>query len=81
MLVGFGLIWIIDNLATLLWTSDVRAVTPSTPERCGMCMPGLRFPFVGLGIIGIALLVIFLSPPFPYKNLFRQVCKSNSTGP
>jgi len=59
MLVGFGLIWIIDNLATLLWTSDVRAVTPSYTGKVWQVVPGLRISFVGLIIIGIALLVIF----------------------
>lgn len=59
MLVGFGLIWIIDNLATLLWTSNVRAVTPFYTGKVWHVLPGLRFPIVGLGIIGIALLVIF----------------------
>lgn len=59
MLVGFGLIWIIDNLATLLWTSDVRAVTPSYTGKVWQVLPGLRISFVGLIIVGIALLVIF----------------------
>lgn len=59
MLVGFGLIWIIDNLATLVWTSDVRAVTPSYTGKVWQVLPGLRISFVGLIIVGIALLVIF----------------------
>lgn len=59
MLVGFGLTWIIDNLAILFWTSDVRAVTPSYTGKVWHVLPGLRLPVVGLGIIGIALLVIF----------------------
>jgi branched-chain amino acid transport system permease protein len=59
MLVGFGLTWILDNLAILFWTSDVRAVTPSYTGRVWHVLPGLRLPVVGLGIIGLALLVIF----------------------
>jgi branched-chain amino acid transport system permease protein len=59
MLVGFGLTWILDNLAILFWTSDVRAVTPSYTGKVWQVLPGLRLPFVGLGIIGLALLVIF----------------------
>ena len=59
MLVGFGLIWIIDNLATLAWTSDARAVTPSYTGKVWQVLPGLRISFVGLIIVGIALLVIF----------------------
>jgi branched-chain amino acid transport system permease protein len=58
MLVGFGLTWILDNLAILFWTSDVRAVTPSYTGKVWHALPGLRLSFVGLGIIGLALLVI-----------------------
>ncbi len=58
MLVGFGLTWVIDNLAILFWTSDVRAVTPSYTGKVWYVLPGLRLPVVGLVIIGIASLVI-----------------------
>lgn len=58
MLLGFGLAWIIDNLATLLWTSDVRAVTPWYVGKVWQVMPGLRLPYTGMGIIGLALLMI-----------------------
>jgi branched-chain amino acid transport system permease protein len=60
MLVGFGLTWILDNLAILFWTSDVRAVTPSYTGKVWNPLPGLRIPMVGLGVVGIALLVVFL---------------------
>jgi branched-chain amino acid transport system permease protein len=59
MLIGFGLTWIIDNLAIMFWTSDVRAVTPSYTGKVWHVLPGLRLPVVGLVIIGIASLVIF----------------------
>ena len=59
MLVGFGLTWVIDNLAIMFWTSDVRAVTPSYTGKVWHVLPGLRLPVVGLVIIGIASLVIF----------------------
>jgi branched-chain amino acid transport system permease protein len=59
MLVGFGLTWILDNLAITFWTSDVRAITPSYTGKVWRVFPGLRLSFVGLGIIGLALLVIF----------------------
>jgi len=59
MLVGFGLTWVIDNLAILFWTSDVRAVTPSYAGKVWYVLPGLRLPVVGLVVIGIASLVIF----------------------
>jgi branched-chain amino acid transport system permease protein len=59
MLVGFGLTWVIDNLAILFWTSDVRAVTPSYTGKVWHVLPGLRLPVVGLVVIGIASVVIF----------------------
>jgi branched-chain amino acid transport system permease protein len=59
MLLGFGLTWVIDNLAVLLWTSDVRAVTPSYTGKVWHVLPGLRLPYVGLAIVVIAILVIF----------------------
>lgn len=59
MLVGFGLVWVLDNLAILFWTSDVRAVTPSYTGKVFTLLPGVRIPIVGLAVIGIALVVIF----------------------
>lgn len=58
MLVGFGLTWIIDNLAIMLWTSDVRAIAPSYTGRVWHILPGLRVPLIGLGVIGLTLAVI-----------------------
>ncbi|RJR30845.1 MAG: hypothetical protein C4576_32645 [Desulfobacteraceae bacterium] len=58
LLVGFGLTWVIDNLATLLWTADVRAVTPWYVGKVWKVFPGLRLPYVGMGIVVLALVVI-----------------------
>ena len=78
MLVGFGLIWVIDNLVTLLWTSDVRAVTPSYTGKVWSVMPGLRFPLVGLGIMGIALLVIFSLHLFLTRTYFGKSVRATA---
>jgi branched-chain amino acid transport system permease protein len=58
LLVGFGLTWVMDNLAVLIWTSDVRAVTPSYTGKVWNVLPGLRLPLIGVGIIAISLVVI-----------------------
>ncbi len=58
LLVGFGLTWVIDNTAASLWTADVRAVTPWYVGRVWNVSPGLRLPYVGMGIVGLALVVI-----------------------
>jgi branched-chain amino acid transport system permease protein len=59
MLVGFGLTWILDNLAILFWTSDVRAVVPAYTGRVWHLLPGVRLPIVGAGVVGVALVAIF----------------------
>jgi len=58
MLITFGLIWVLDNLATLLWTSDVRSVTTSyTGEVINLA--GVRLSYTG--IAGVVLAVIFIT--------------------
>jgi branched-chain amino acid transport system permease protein len=58
MLVGFGLTWMMDNVVVLIWSSDVRAVTPSYTGKIWNVFPGLRLPLIGVGIVGISLMVI-----------------------
>ena len=56
MLVTFGLIWILDNVMTILWTPDTRTVmTPYTGETFKLF--GTRFSVTGLGGLGVAILV------------------------
>ncbi len=78
MLVGFGLMWIIDNLAILSWTSDVRAITPAYTGRVWNVLPGLRVPYVGLGIVGIALLVIFCLHLLLTKTYFGKSVRATA---
>jgi len=58
MLVTFGLMWVLDNAGILLWTSDMRRVTPSYFGAVFEIF-GVRLPFIGLGVIGLALIVVF----------------------
>ena len=58
MLITFGLIWVLDNLVTLLWTSDVRSVTTSyTGEVINLA--GVRLSY--MGIAGVVLAVVFIT--------------------
>jgi branched-chain amino acid transport system permease protein len=57
MLITFGLIWVLDNVATLMWTSDVRSVTTSYTGR-EITLAGVRLGFTG--IAGMALALIFI---------------------
>lgn len=57
MLITFGLIWVLDNVATLLWTSDVRSVTTSYTGEV-ITLAGVRLGFTG--IAGVVLALIFI---------------------
>jgi len=56
LLIGFGLMLVIDNLATFLWTGDERSLTPSY-SGVTFGIWGLRLPLIGM--TG-ALLALFL---------------------
>lgn len=56
MLVTFGLIWVLDNAMTMLWTPDTRTIiTTYTGETLKVF--GTRFSITGLGGLGVAVLV------------------------
>ncbi len=56
MLVTFGLIWVLDNVMTMLWTPDTRTIMTSyTGETLRFF--GTRFSITGLGGLGVAVLV------------------------
>lgn len=78
MLIGFGLTWIIDNLAVLFWTSDVRAITPAYTGKVWQPVSGLRVPYVGLAIIGVALLVICLIHLLLTRTYFGKAVRATA---
>jgi branched-chain amino acid transport system permease protein len=56
MLVTFGLIWVLDNVMTMLWTPDTRTImTFYTGET--LKFSGMRFSITGLGGLGVAVFV------------------------
>jgi branched-chain amino acid transport system permease protein len=56
MLVTFGLIWVLDNVMTMLWTPDTRTIiTTYTGETVKVF--ATRFSITGLGGLGVAVLV------------------------
>ena len=56
MLVTFGLIWVLDNVMTMLWTPDTRTImTFYTGET--FKFSGTRFSITGLGGLGVAIFV------------------------
>jgi branched-chain amino acid transport system permease protein len=71
MLITFGLTWILDNAATLVWTSDVRSVTTSyTGEVVELF--GVRLSYTGLAGMGLAVTLILLLHLLLTKTFFGK---------
>jgi branched-chain amino acid transport system permease protein len=58
LLLTFGLLVILPNAATILWTADTRSVTPTYSGNT-FDLFGVRLPYVGMATIGLAVVVIF----------------------
>jgi branched-chain amino acid transport system permease protein len=56
MLVTFGLIWVLDNVMTMLWTPDTRTIMTSYTGET-FKFSGMRFSITGLGGLGVAVFV------------------------
>jgi branched-chain amino acid transport system permease protein len=56
MLVTFGLIWVLDNVMTILWTPDTRTIMTSYTGETFKFF-GARFSITGLGGLSVAILV------------------------
>jgi branched-chain amino acid transport system permease protein len=73
LLISFGLMLVIDNLATLIWTGDEKSMTPSYSGTT-FSAAGVRIPLIGLSgvllaIILIAVLHVFLSRTYFGKSI------------
>lgn len=71
LLISFGLMLFIDNLATLLWTGDERSITPA---YAGLTMGafGLRIPLIGLAGGLTALVLVYLLHLFLSRTYFGK---------
>jgi branched-chain amino acid transport system permease protein len=58
LLVSFGLVLILENAATMLWTANERTVT-TWYSGSVLDISGLRIPYIGLGTIALSFIVIF----------------------
>lgn len=77
MLITFGLLWVLDNAATWLWTSNVRSVTTSyTGEVLNIF--GVKLPYTGLAGFGLALLVIFALHLLLTKTYFGKSVRATT---
>jgi len=77
MLITFGLLWVLDNAGILLWTSDMRRVTPSYFGAMFEIFD-VRLPFIGLGVIGLALLVVFALHLLLTKTYFGKSVRATT---
>jgi len=73
LLVGFGLFLVFPQIARLLWTGDIRSITPS---YSGNSFPllNVRIGFIPLGVLLVSLVIIlglhlFLSRTFLGKSV------------
>lgn len=59
MLITFGFILVLDNAMQLVWSTDVRAIGTSYAGSA-LDFLGVRLPVTGLGVFGVALVVIVI---------------------
>jgi branched-chain amino acid transport system permease protein len=71
LLISFGLMLLIDNLATILWTGDERSITPSY-SGVTFEIYGLRLPLIGLVGALLALVLISLLHLFLTRTYFGK---------
>jgi len=77
LLIGFGLMLVIDNLATLIWTGDERSITPSYSGITFQIF-GLRLPLIGLSGGFLALLLISVLHLFLSRTYFGKAVRAVS---
>ena len=71
LLVAFGAILILDNLAIMLFTADERSITPSY-SGSGIELLGMILPFTRLAALGLTILVILALQQFLNKTYFGK---------
>lgn len=77
LLISFGLMLILENIAILLWTADERAVTTVYSGKV-IDLSGLRLPYIGLGTIALAILVVLALNIFLTKTYFGKAIRATA---
>ena len=72
LLVSFGLMLVIDNAATLIWTSDEKSITPSYSGMSFEVFRGFHVPFIGLAGGVLAIVVIIALHLFFSRTIFGK---------
>lgn len=77
LLISFGLMLLLNNLAIILWTADIRSV--STFYSGGVVdLFGVRLPYIGIGGVALAVIVILGLNLFLTKTYFGKSIRATS---
>jgi len=71
LLISFGLMLLIDSLATMAWTGDERSITPAY-SGLTIGFAGLRFPLISLASAACAVVLIFSLHFFLSRTYFGK---------
>jgi branched-chain amino acid transport system permease protein len=72
LLVSFGLMLVIDNGATMIWTSDEKSITPFYSGMSFEVFRGFHVPLIGLAGGILAIIVILLLHLFFSRTYFGK---------
>lgn len=77
MLITFGLILVLDNLVSFLWTSDVKTITaPYSGEVLQFL--GIRVPITSLGVMGVTFVLVGALHLFLSRTYVGQSIKATA---
>jgi branched-chain amino acid transport system permease protein len=77
LLISFGVLLVVSNAATLLWTADDRAVATHYTGKV-MSLLGIRVPYIGLASLGLAVIVILSVHLFLTRTYFGKAIRAVS---
>lgn len=77
LLIGFGLMLLLDNLATFLWTGNERSISTFYSGE-SLNVYGVRIPYLGLGGFVLALVVILALNLFLSRTYFGKSIRATS---
>jgi branched-chain amino acid transport system permease protein len=77
LLISFGLLLIFPNMAILFWTADERAVATGYTGKV-VDVFGIRLPYIGLGGVALAIIVIIALHLFLTRTYFGKAIRAVS---
>jgi branched-chain amino acid transport system permease protein len=77
MLVTFGLVWVLDNAVTILWTPDVRGITTVYSGDI-VALFGVRIPYISLAALITAFASIYGLHLFLNRTYFGKSVRATA---